>query len=199
MVLLHGYGTDGHDLIGLGATWRELFPHMLFVAPNAPTACAINPAGYEWFPLAEVDRDPWRQAGVAQARPIVLGLLDALWRQTGLGAADTVLAGFSQGAMLAVSVGTALPEPPLAAVLGFSGALMPAEGLAAGRFARPPVALIHGALDEVVDPDLSRQADARLRAAGYPVELHLSPGTAHTIAPDGIAFATGFLQRHVRP
>src|SRR6218665_3805879 len=51
MVLLHGYGADGSDLISLGVQWRELWPDMLFVSPNAPEACDMNAAGYQWFPL----------------------------------------------------------------------------------------------------------------------------------------------------
>ncbi len=58
---------------------------------------------------------------------------------------------------------------------------------------KPPVVLIHGELDQVVDPALSRQAAAELTAAGYDARLHISPSTAHGIAPDGLDFATAFL------
>ena len=51
MVLLHGYGADGQDLISLGYQWRDLWPDMLFVSPNAPTVCDQMPTGYQWFPV----------------------------------------------------------------------------------------------------------------------------------------------------
>src|SRR5690606_24272657 len=110
--------------------------------------------------------------------------------QTGLAARDTVLVGFSQGAMMALHVGLALPEPP-AGIVSFSGALVPPERL--GQGALPPVCLVHGDADQVVDPELSAAAAATLQAAGAAVSYHVSPGTAHGISPDGLAFATSFL------
>ena len=61
------------------------------------------------------------------------------------------------------------------------------------QFARPPVALIHGEFDRVVDPALSRESAQVLADAGFEVRLHISPGVGHGIAPDGLAFATQFL------
>jgi phospholipase/carboxylesterase len=132
---------------------------------------------------------------VDKARPAVTDFLETLWVETGLGAADTVLAGFSQGAMMALHVGTAL-TPPLAAIVSFSGAFMPPPGFGRPGLGRPPVALIHGDADPVVDVGLSRQAAAELEAAGFEVALHISSGAGHGIAPDGLAFATAFLAAH---
>lgn len=194
MVLLHGYGSDGNDLLSLGQHWGPLFPDMLFIAPNAPDPCAINPFGYEWFVL-DLDRIAGRIAGVRDAAPVIVGFLQDLWAQTGLGAADTFLAGFSQGAMMALHVGTSLPTP-LRGILAFSGAFVPSDDFEAGRAGRSPVALVHGDLDSVVDPNLSREAAEVLQAAGFEVGLHISRGVAHGISPDGLDFATGFLLAH---
>lgn len=192
MVLLHGYGADGADLIGLGQEWRELWPDMAFVAPNAPEPCALNPGGYQWFPLdaARIDN---RVRGAAAARPVLINFLIDLWGQTGLTARDTVICGFSQGAMMALHIGTSLDSAPIA-VVSFSGALIPPAGFAEGRYAKPPIALIHGELDQVVDPDLSRESAQVLADAGYQARLFISPGTGHGIAPDGLDFATLFLR-----
>lgn len=189
VVLLHGYGADGSDLIGLGHHWGQMLPETLFVAPNAPTPCAGNPFGFEWFPLA-VDRIAGRIEGARTAAPIITEFLEDLWAQTGLTAADTFLTGFSQGAMMALHVGTALPQR-LRGIVAFSGAFVAADGFPQAE--KPPVALIHGELDQVVDPALSRQAAVELTAAGYDARLHISPSTAHGIAPDGLDFATSFL------
>lgn len=191
VILLHGYGADGSDLISLGQHWGHLLPDALFLAPNAPTPCAGSPFGFEWFPL-NTDRIAGRIEGAMQAAPIIREFLADLWEQTGIPPAQTMLAGFSQGAMMALHVGTAL-EQQLAGIIAFSGAFVPADGFAAGGFAKPRVTLIHGELDQVVDPDLSRQAAAELKAAGFEVTLHISPNTAHGIAPDGLDFATAFL------
>lgn len=197
MVLLHGYGADGQDLISLGWQWRELWPDMLFVAPNAPDVCAQNPAGFQWFPL-KTDRIAGRVEGVSNARPVLVNFLIDIWAQTGISPAQTVLAGFSQGAMMSLHVGTSLDQQ-LAGIVAFSGAFVPADGFGSGRFARPPVALVHGDQDGVVDPELSREAARELLADGYDVTLHMSAGTGHGIAPDGLDFATSFLLASIAP
>jgi phospholipase/carboxylesterase len=190
VVLLHGYGADGSDLIGLGQHWGQVLPEALFVAPNAPTPCAGNPFGFEWFPLS-VDRIAGRIEGARNAAPIITEFLSDLWAQTGLSAADTFLMGFSQGAMMSLHVGTALPQR-LAGIVSFSGAFVAADGFPQAE--KPPVALIHGELDQVVATALSREAALELKAAGYDAQLHISPGIAHGIAPDGLDFATAFLR-----
>ena len=62
VVLLHGYGSDGNDLIALGQMWAPAFPDTVFVSPNAPEACAMNPGGYQWF--------AWQPPHSIQARAI---------------------------------------------------------------------------------------------------------------------------------
>jgi phospholipase/carboxylesterase len=191
VVLLHGYGSDGNDLIDLGRYWSQALPEALFVSPNAPQPCAENPFGYQWFPL-DLDRTISRVAGVPQTRQALAGFLIELWAQTGLSARDTFLVGFSQGAMMALHVGLSLDQP-LLGIVSFSGALIPPEGFDEGLPAHPPVCLVHGDLDQVVDPELSREAAEALQSAGYEVSYCVSPGTAHGIAPDGLEFATGFM------
>ncbi len=191
MVLLHGYGADGRDLLSLGWQWGELWPDMLFVSPNAPEICEQNPGGFQWFPL-KVDRIAGRIEGAANARPVIVNFLIDLWAQTGISPRDTVLVGFSQGAMMALHVGTSLDQQ-LAGIVAFSGAFMPADGFEAGKFAKPPVALIHGDRDQVVEPQLSRDAAELLIANGFDVSLHFSKGAGHGIASDALEFATAFL------
>lgn len=192
MVLLHGYGADGRDLISLGYEWGALFPDMLFVSPDAPTPCGSGGPGFEWFAIDFDRRDLARQVGLPLAAPVLVNFLIDLWAQTGVGPAQTVLVGFSQGAMMALHVGTALDQQ-LAGIVAFSGAFSPAAEFESGRFAKPPVALIHGAADQVVDVAGSREAARELMGAGFDVSLHISPGMGHGISPDGLEFATSFL------
>jgi phospholipase/carboxylesterase len=191
MVLLHGYGSDGADLISLGSYWGDTMPEMLFVSPNAPDACDINPAGYQWFPL-QTDRTIGRVEGAGAGREIIVNFLIDLWGQTGLKPQDTFLVGFSQGAMMALHVGLSLDEP-VAGIVSFSGALVPPAGLEEDKFPKPAVALIHGDLDSVVDPRLTEEASITLQRLGYDVSYHRSPTTAHGISPDMLEFATGFI------
>lgn len=194
VVLLHGYGSDGADLIGLVPYFRDLMPQAAFLAPNAPYPCAINPSGYEWFPL-DLDRDFSRLHGVETVRPVLGRFLEQLWAQTGLGAADTVLVGFSQGAMIALDTGFRLKEP-LAAIVGFSGGIVAPERLVEEVKSSPPVCLLHGDSDDVVPPMFSIGGAQALEALGFDVTLHVSTGTGHTIAPDSLEVARRFLVAH---
>jgi phospholipase/carboxylesterase len=89
--------------------------------------------------------------------------------------------------------GSRSTEAPLG-IVSFSGALIPPEGFGPeGLVALPPVCLVHGDLDQVVDPASQPAGGGGAAAAGYEVSYHVSPGTAHGIAPDGLDFATGFM------
>jgi phospholipase/carboxylesterase len=194
VVLLHGYGSDGNDLIELAPHWQGLLPGALFVSPNAPQALGMG--GYQWFAIDWTgDRLASRQTGVVSARPVLVDFLNDLWSQTGIAPERTLLGGFSQGAMMALHVGTSLPqEQTLMGIIGFSGAFLPPEGFGRGELAKPPICLVHGDMDDVVDPNLSAEADSALHEAGFDVRYHVSRGVGHGIAPDGLAFASAFIQ-----
>jgi phospholipase/carboxylesterase len=195
VVLLHGYGSDGADLIGLAPYWQDALPDALFVSPNAPEQCRQLTSGFQWFDVSfDGDRLASRQMGVINARPVLVDFLNDLWTQTGIAPEQTILAGFSQGAMMALHVGLSL-ERPLMGIIAFSGAFLPPEGFGTDALAQPPVCLVHGDMDEVVDPELSADADVALRLAGFDVSYHVSEGVGHGIAPDGLAFATEFIAR----
>jgi len=80
-------------------------------------------------------------------------------------------------------------------IVGFSGAYLPPEAFGTGTLAQPPVCLVHGDCDDVVDPNLSAEAKAMLADAGFDVSYHVSRGVGHGIAPDGLGFATDFIER----
>ena len=191
VVLLHGYGSDGSDLIALGRHWQELLPDAMFVSPNAPEAASENPQGFQWFAL-DLDRISSLTSGLPLARPVVVEFLKALWVQTGLSAKETILVGFSQGAMMALHVGTSLEEP-LMGIIAFSGAFVEPKGFMDGNKARAPICLVHGDLDSVVDPALSAAAAKQLADLGFEVSYHVSPGVGHGISPDGLGFASAFI------
>jgi len=187
---LHGYGSDGHDLISLAPLFQDLLPDALFIAPNAPDVCDMNPSGYQWFPL-DLDRDLSRLEGAGKARPVIKGLLADLWAETGLSARDTLLMGFSQGGMIALDVGLRL-DGSLMGIISFSGGVIDPETVQRELLARPPVLLVHGAEDDVVPVQLSLVGCEALKLAGVNAQFHLSPNTAHSIAQDGLEAARAF-------
>jgi phospholipase/carboxylesterase len=191
VVLLHGVGADGQDLIGLAPMLAERLPHALFVAPDGPQPCDMAPYGRQWFSLQ--DRRPAALlAGVKRAAPQLDAFLDELLARHGLDESRLALLGFSQGTMTALHVAPRRRRP-VAAVLGFSGALLGAEALPQEVRSRPPVMLIHGDADDVVPVDALFMAVAGLQAAEIPVQWIIRPGLSHSIDPHGIEAGGKFL------
>jgi phospholipase/carboxylesterase len=195
VVLLHGLGADGFDLIDLAPGWGRAVPEAVFVAPHAPEPCDLAPFGRQWFSVQ--DRTPARMlAGIRIAAAALDAFLDAETARLGLAPGDVGLMGFSQGAMTALFTGLRR-DPPPAAILAYSGRLVGPETLAAELRARPPVLLVHGEADEVVPVAGSRDAERALRDAGVPVESVYRPGLAHGLDEAGIALGALTLQRHL--
>ncbi|SES67100.1 alpha/beta hydrolase [Oceanicella actignis] len=198
VILLHGYGADGEDLIGIGDALADHMPNTLFMAPDAPEPCSINPMGRQWFPIPWMDGSTEAQMAESFDRSVRLlhAYLDSVAEETGVPAAQTALIGFSQGTMMALHVGLRRPEQ-LAGIVGFSGRLLAPERLPAELASRPPVLLVHGDMDEVVPPSSLDEAREALADAGVPVATHVSRGMGHGIAPDGLGLALRFLQERL--
>ncbi|MFZ4541175.1 MAG: alpha/beta hydrolase [Rickettsiales bacterium] len=192
VIFLHGYGSNGDDLISL-APMMDL-ADTVFLSPNAPFAFEMYPvAAYQWFGLA--DRDPVRivrEIGVAT--PILNHYIDSVMMTHGLVEQQVALVGFSQGSMM--SMYTALRrEKPLAGVVAISGALKGDAALKHEIKSRPPICIIHGEMDEVVPFAAMAQAEDILKENNVPVETHARPRLGHGIDEVGIDITNAFLQR----
>ncbi|MBW6507176.1 MAG: prolyl oligopeptidase family serine peptidase [Rhodobacteraceae bacterium] len=199
VVFLHGYGADGADLLGLADPLAPHLPDTLFVAPDAPEPCAGNPFGRQWFPIPRLDGSSQAasEAGFATSSNDLHAFLDALLKETWLTPAQIALFGFSQGSMMALHVAPRRAAP-LAGVVAFSGRLLQPERLAAEARVTPPVLLVHGDADPMVDfAEMGRAGDA-LVAAGFDTYAHVMRGTGHGIAPDGLSVAMAFLAERLR-
>jgi phospholipase/carboxylesterase len=191
VVLLHGVGADGDDLIGLAPALAPFLPDAAFVAPNAPEPCDMAPFGYQWFSLQ--DRAPAALLrGVQAAAPVLDAFLDDELERHGLDSRQLALVGFSQGTMMSLYVAPRRAAA-IAAVLGFSGALSGGDTLPREAVSRPPVFLIHGDADQIVPVGALPAAVAALQAAGLPVRSEVRPGLPHAIDPEGIALGGAFL------
>ncbi len=196
VVFLHGYGANGADLLGLADPLGEHLPDTLFVAPDAPEACAGAPFGFQWFPIPWIDGSSEEEAMAGMGRAVndLNAFLDALMVDEDLLPEQVALFGFSQGTMMALHVGPRR-EDELAGIVGFSGRLLAPELLGDEKLSKPPILLIHGDQDDVVPVDSLPQAAEALEQAGFKeVFAHIMEGTAHGIAPDGLGVALAFLR-----
>jgi phospholipase/carboxylesterase len=196
VILLHGVGASGDDLIGLVPALAPTLPDAVFVSPNAPFGCETVPFGYQWFSLRE-----WTPAmmfaGIQAAAPILQEFIDAKIKEYDLSAAQTALIGFSQGCMMALH---AAPRQAtaLAGVIGLSGTLLGAEMLQQETRSKPPVLLGHGMLDTVVPYPAMSYAAMTLKQGGFNVETMTRPMLGHGIDDEELAQSAVFLKKNLK-
>ena len=192
VILLHGLGADGNDLIGLAPYWAPLLPEAEFISPNAPFPCDMAPYGRQWFSVQ--DRSPRSMlAGIRAAAPILDAFITEEMEKRGLGESETALVGFSQGTMMSLFVGLRR-EKPVAGILGYSGRLIAAELLAEELRSRPRTLLVHGTADTLVPYESLAHAEAALQQAGVPVDTLACPGVEHSIDEAGLRRGGQFLR-----
>jgi phospholipase/carboxylesterase len=193
VVLCHGVGADGNDLIDLAPYWGHAAPDALFVAPHGPEPFDMAPVGRQWFPIG--DLDPAKLGGgVRRAAKMLDAFIDEELKKYGLPQDAYALMGFSQGAMTALFTGLRRVHAPRA-ILAFSGALIDPGSLKTELKNRAPVLLGHGEADPVVPAFRSRDAEAALKAEGVPVETVFSPKLEHGVDDTLLTAGALFLQK----
>jgi phospholipase/carboxylesterase len=191
VLLLHGFGSNGADMIALASHWQALLPDALFLAPNAPRQMADLAAAYQWWPLSAFTPQALA-SGAASAAPAIDAFIDRKLGQYGLSEADLAIAGFSQGTMMALHVGLRRPHQ-VAAIVGYSGILTGAPELARLPITKPPVLLVHGSVDPVVPFAALQAAKSALDQLGICVTAHVSTGGGHSVDPFGLKLGGEFV------
>ncbi len=196
VILLHGVGSNGRDLISLAPMFSKSLPRAAFVSPDAPFACDMVPPGYpdsyQWFSLQ--NRDPQVMLrGVAIALPLVEAFIEAQRTRFALGYDRLALVGFSQGTMTSLYVAPRL-KGQIAGVVGYSGALLPDLAAQISALQKPPIHLIHGQADDVVPVSAREMAKVMLEGQGFKVSGHTTAGLAHSIDMRGVQDGAAFLK-----
>lgn len=192
VILLHGVGSSGADLMPLAQSWRGALPGTAFVAPNAPQPFDMG-NGRQWFSIAGVTEEN-RPARVAAALPALAELIEAERQRAGVAPAEVALVGFSQGSIMALHLAMTAPER-CGAVVAFAGRIAAPVATPDGAGRRPPVLMVGGAADSIMPPAVVQAAAAHFRSAGFAVEEHLLRGVPHTITAAGAQLGLSFLER----
>jgi predicted esterase len=185
IVALHGRGAEAGGMLDLAAHLAR--PDLAVLAPQAP--------GRTWYPDRFTAPFAANQPWLDRALATVAGLLDAL-AAAGVPDDRVVLAGFSQGACLALE--TAIRRPrPYGAVLGLAGGYIgppgPAPRMAEGRLDGVPVLLACAVRDPHIPAERVRETADLMARMGARVDLRLRPGARHGIDDAGIAGARAAL------
>lgn len=192
LVLHHGRGTDEHDLLPL-ADALDPARHLLVVTPRGPLRLAGFP-GHHWYSVPRVGHpDPGTFAAAFSA---LAGFHDELWRRTGIEPQNTILGGFSMGAVMSYALALARDRPPVAGILAFSGFLPEVSGWEPSFADRTDTRafVAHGREDAVIDVSFAHRAREALSAGGLDVEYHES-ALGHQIAPAHVAAAARWIAR----
>ena len=196
VVFLHGYGADGKDLIDLANPFSMAMPNASFISPDAPSPCAMSPSGREWFPIEEVPK------GAINACERLLNLIETEAKNLDLTFKDTILIGFSQGAMMSMQC-LLINKHQFGAIIGYSGALRTENVEAAKlqiingkhKYADTPVLLVHGKQDEVVPFQSLENSKNLLNEIGFNVQTLSRPNLGHGIDPEGISAGMEILKK----
>ncbi len=194
MIFLHGYGSDGNDLIGLSSVFSQIIPDTVFLSPNAPQPTGFG--GYQWFPLSDLSNREL-ETGTVSVAPYVHDFINQALEFYAIKPENLILAGFSQGAMIALHVGIERKIAPLG-VFAYSGALTAVTGIEKRIASKPPIFLCHGGDDAVVLPHYTTKAADVLTALGFDVDAHIIDGFQHTIPQQGLVASLNFLDTHIK-
>lgn len=194
VVFLHGIGVDGNDLIPLAPYYANRLPDALFIAPHAPEAYDI---GRQWFDLSDLSLEALTK-GVEKAAARLNSWLNQQLTLLELTEEQLVVIGFSQGTMTALHAILRRPRQ-IAALIGYSGALIAPGKLFAEIRSRPPTLLIHGADDDVVPAHNLELAEKSLKMLNVPTIAELRPALGHGIDEQGLAMGIEFTVDHLTP
>ncbi|MCP4922747.1 MAG: hypothetical protein GY915_01765 [bacterium] len=191
VLIFHGYGASGDDLISIGKVWKMVFPRTVFIAPHGVQTWDGGGPGRQWFSLKDytpqnLKVDPQE---MLDSLPQVQAYIDHVLKHYDIPASRLVLMGFSQGCMLALRAGLGRKEP-VAGILGYSGAFITEEGFKPESV--PPVMLFHGKQDEAVPYRALVESEKALKALGVNVTAKsyspLGHGISEEVVRDGLVF-----------
>ena len=192
VILLHGVGADGNDLIGLAPHWAKLLPDTEFISPDAPYRYDMAPQGRQWFSIRDFAPEIL-QTGARETAPILNQFIDAQLLRTGLSSDRLALVGFSQGTMMALFVALRRSQR-LAGVIGYSGRSVDTETTANEVKSRPPVLLIHGESDDLIPPDAMLETAQNLALSAISAQWHICSNLGHGIDQAGLEIGGRFLR-----
>ncbi len=202
VIWMHGLGADGNDFVPIVPELK--LPAALkvrFIFPNAQMrAVTINGGAVmrAWYDIASVDFE--RRADEAGVRQSAAQIDQLIVREIarGIPAKRIVLAGFSQGGVIALQAGLRYPER-LGGIMALStylacGDTLATEGAAANKDI--PIMMVHGTRDGVIALKVAEGSHQKLRDAGYHVDWKTYP-MEHSVCAEEVGEIAKFLRAHL--
>tara|TARA_Y100000022_G_scaffold57999_1_gene49624 strand:- start:568 stop:1203 length:636 start_codon:yes stop_codon:yes gene_type:complete len=191
IILLHGYGGDGKDISMLSLNWKRHLPNTLFICPNGPEPCSINPSGYQWFDLTKND-PKYILAQSIKAEQKLYQFIGEIKKEFNLKNDKICLSGFSQGCMMSINLGL-ISDEPFNCVVGFSGKIINQNDLLLRKKTTTNILLIHGDTDQVVSPNFMLEAKDFFIRNNLEIETHLIKNCDHHIPIEASSIALNYI------
>ena len=195
LILLHGYGGDGKDISMLSINWKRHLPNTVFLCPNGHEPCAINPSGYQWFDLTNDDPNYILDESI-KAEKKLNKFINEVKSEFDLSNNEIILSGFSQGCMMSINLGLTADQE-YNCVVGFSGKIINQENLKARKKAPTKTLLIHGELDQVVQPDFMLEAKDFFIRNNIEIEKHIINNCDHKIPIEASSIALNYILKKI--
>ena len=193
VILLHGYGGDGNDIAPVTINWKRFLPNTIFICPDGPETCSINPTGYQWFDLNSEDEE-YITKKASEAEKILKEFIVEIKNEFNLLNSNICLSGFSQGCMMSINVGLSEKEK-FAGILGFSGKVINKVDLERRIFSKPSTLLIHGDQDEIVPPVNLLEAKDFFERNKIDIITKMIKGCGHNIPIEASSTGLIFLKK----
>jgi phospholipase/carboxylesterase len=195
IILCHGYGGDGKDISALAINWQRFLPEAIFLCPNAPEVCAVNPRGYQWFDLtSEKEEIILEKSFIAEEK--LNTFLNQVSDNLQLESSNLMLVGFSQGCMISIQVGLKRKKQ-INCLIGYSGKVINQKHLLDNINSKPKIFLMHGENDTIVPPTHLLEAKEYLKKCGINVKTKMFKNCEHRIPVEGSSLGLAFLKKNL--
>ena len=195
VILCHGYGGDGNDISILANYWKNFLPDTMFVCPDAPEICKVNPSGFQWFDLMDqTDDETLSKSLIAEKK--LDNFINEVTSQNKLSLNDIALVGFSQGCM--ISLQTALKKrDKIKCLIGYSGKILNIKHLNQNINSKPEIFLMHGDKDAVVPINFLLEAKEFFNKNNYLIQTKIFKNCEHRIPTEGSSLGLEFLKKNL--
>jgi len=195
IILCHGYGGDGKDISALAIKWQRFLPDTIFLCPNAPEVCAINPQGYQWFDLtSEKEEIILEKSLIAEEK--LNTFLDQVFDNLQLEPNNLAFVGFSQGCMMNIQIALK-KKKQISCLIGYSGKIINQKHLSDNIHSKPKIFLMHGANDTLVPPTHLLEAKEYLVKHGLKIKTKMFKNCEHKIPVEGVSLGLRFLKENL--
>tara|TARA_Y100001970_G_C14154817_1_gene814910 strand:- start:349 stop:1005 length:657 start_codon:yes stop_codon:yes gene_type:complete len=194
IILLHGYGGDGKDISAVAYNWKRFLPNTIFLCPDGPEECPVNPVGFQWFDLSNDDPNYIIKESI-KAEKIIHNFINEVKQKFRLNNSNICISGFSQGCMMSINIGLTSNEN-FNCIVGFSGKIIDKDDLSKRISSTTKMLLLHGDVDLVVSSSNLLDAKDFLIRNKIEVQTQMIDNCDHTISVKASSIALNYIKKN---